>query len=64
MAWTQTDLDAIEAAIATGELTVRFADRQVTYRSMAELIAARNLIKDVLEAAPDRFRYAQTSKGV
>ena len=26
MAWTQTDLDSIEAAIASGELTVQYVD--------------------------------------
>ena len=38
MAWTQQQLDAIEGAIASGELTVRFGDRTVTYRSMDELL--------------------------
>lgn len=37
MAYTQTQLDALEAAIAEGVLTVQFADRQVTYRSLAEM---------------------------
>ena len=45
MAWTQDDLDAIEKAIATKELTIRKADgAQVTYRSMDELIKARDLM--------------------
>jgi len=67
MPWTQTQLDAIEASIASGELTVRFGDRTVTYRSMDELLQARAVIKDALESeagtAPDRFGFAQTSKG-
>lgn len=38
MAAEQADEDRIIAAIARGELSVRFADgRQVTYRSVAEL---------------------------
>lgn len=37
MAYTQTDVTNLEAAIARGELTVQLADRRVTYRSMAEL---------------------------
>jgi roadblock/LC7 domain-containing protein len=41
MAWTQTDLDAIDAAIASGELTVSVNGRLVTYRSIAELLRAR-----------------------
>jgi len=67
MAWTETHLEAIEAAIASGELTVRFGDRTVTYRSMDELLQARALIREALAAksgaAADRFSFAQTSKG-
>ncbi|HOQ47662.1 MAG TPA: hypothetical protein PK157_20295 [Bryobacteraceae bacterium] len=67
MAWTQQQLDAIEAAIASGELTVHFGDRTVTYRSMDDLLKARVVIKDALASdagtAPDRFSFAQTSKG-
>lgn len=67
MAWTQAQLDAIESAIASGELTVRFGDRTVTYRSMEELLQARAVIKESLAAASgtarDRFSFAQASKG-
>ena len=67
MAWTQSQLDAIEAAIASGELTVRFGDRTVTYRSMDELLQARAVIKESIDAsagnATDRIAFAQTSKG-
>jgi hypothetical protein len=67
MAWTQSQLDAIEAAIASGELTVRFGDRTVTYRSMDELLQARAVIKEAIDAGAgkvaDRFVFAQTSKG-
>jgi hypothetical protein len=67
VAWTQQQLDAIEAAIASGELTVRFGDRTVTYRSMDELLQARAVIQEALAAeagtATDRFSFAQTSKG-
>ena len=45
MALTQTDLDAINAAIASGELTVQHSDgRRITYRSIEELKEARSLI--------------------
>ncbi len=67
MPWIPQQLDAIEAAIASGELTVRFGDRTVTYRSMDELLQARGVIKEALAAeagtATDRFSFAQTSKG-
>jgi hypothetical protein len=67
VAWTQQQLEAIEAAIASGELTVRFGDRTVTYRSMDELLQARAVIKESISAtagtSKDRFSFAQTSKG-
>lgn len=51
MAFTLTDLSAINSAIASGELTVRTADgKLVTLRSMTELLQARDAIK--AEIAP------------
>ena len=45
MAFTAQDLAAVDAAIASGELTVRGADgRMVTMRSIDELLQARALI--------------------
>lgn len=45
MAFTTTDLAAIDSAISSGELTVRTADgKLVTLRSMAELMQARQVI--------------------
>lgn len=51
MALSQTDLDALDAAIAQGELRVEMSGRSVTYRSVGELIAARNHVASVLSAA-------------
>lgn len=46
MAFTTTDLAAINSAIASGELTVRTADgKTVTLRSMSELMQARAAIQ-------------------
>lgn len=51
MAFTQTDLDAIDRAIASGELSVRTATgASVTYRSLDELLRARDLIASALAA--------------
>lgn len=44
MAFTQLDIDALDRAIASGELTVRHGDRLVTYRSVDELLRARSAI--------------------
>lgn len=52
MAFTQSDLDAIDAAIASGALTVRSSDgKQVTYRSIEELTRARKVVADSIAAA-------------
>ena len=51
MTWTNTDLTKIETAIATGELSVQFADRRVQYRSIAELLQARDVIKNAITTA-------------
>jgi DNA-directed RNA polymerase specialized sigma24 family protein len=51
MAFTTTQLTAIEEAIASGELTVKYDGKEVTYRNMADLIAARDLIRGELIAA-------------
>jgi hypothetical protein len=41
MAFTQTQLDAVETAIASGELKVMFDGREVIYRSIDDLLKAR-----------------------
>ncbi len=37
MAWTQVQIDALKAAIASGVLTVRHGDTMTTYRSLDEM---------------------------
>jgi adenylate kinase len=51
MAFTQTDLDAVNAAVASGELKIEVAGRMVMYRSMDELIKARDIIQADLASA-------------
>lgn len=44
MAFSTADIDALDRAIASGVLEVRFADgRTVKYRTMEELMRARGL---------------------
>lgn len=50
MAVTQTDIDALNAAIASGEKQVALGAQQVTYRSISELIVARNELQRQLDA--------------
>lgn len=42
MAITQADIDNLNSAIAQGERQVMIGAKQITYRSISELIAARN----------------------
>lgn len=69
MALTQSDLDALDSAIASNELRVEFDGRMVIYRSIPELISARAHVASVLAAATRpartggfRFRFT-TSRG-
>ena len=45
MAFSASDLIAIETAIKSGELEVEYGDRRVKYRSVSELMKAYELIK-------------------
>ncbi len=51
MAHTQTDLDAIKAAIASGEQSVEVAGRKVVYRTIDDLRKARDDITAELASA-------------
>lgn len=50
MAYTQTDLDNLDLAILKGDLTVRVGDRQVTRRSIQELMTMRAHVATQLQA--------------
>lgn len=45
MAWSQSDLDAIEKAIASGARRVRFQTHEVEYQSTSEMLKARDVIR-------------------
>lgn len=68
MAFTREQYDELKAAIAAGELTVRHNDRNVTYRSLDEMVRIMRMmegelgINAVSEGVPGR-RYASFSKG-
>ena len=50
MAYTAAHLSAIEAAIATGELTVSVEGMSITYRSVGDLLRAKREIESSLVA--------------
>lgn len=65
MAWSQSEYNALKAAVASGVLSVKYADRTVTYHSLKDM---RDLLaemeRDVNPAATRTHRYVTTSKGV
>lgn len=60
MARTQADLDAIDSAIASGLMKVRYADgSEMTYRTLAEMKSIRADIAGAVGATPTpRTSYA------
>lgn len=52
MAFQQSDLDAIEAAIGSGAKEVWYGNKKVVYHSLTEMIQARDLIKAELAGTP------------
>lgn len=68
MAYSQTQLEALEAALASGTLRVTFEGRSLEYRSVDELKKAIAEVKASLAAADpvrprSRVVRAYTSKG-
>lgn len=70
MAFSTAQLQALEDAIASGELRVSYEGKTVEYRSVGELINARNLVRaalieaGTLSAATEvRRSYATFAKG-
>jgi len=66
MAYTQTQLDALEAAIAQGALSVQFGERKITYHSLAEMTSLRDTMRSelgVAKPAGSRSRIIQIKTG-
>lgn len=66
MAWTQADLDALDAAIAAGGAVeaMTFGDQSITFRSLADMLRLRAVMAQALNASNRGSRLAATSKGV
>lgn len=66
MAYTIEQYQALQEAIAGGELSVRYADRSVTYRSVAEMLQILRLMQSELGLNADQNggrRLTSFSKG-
>ncbi len=61
MAFTQPQLDALEAAIATGTLKVQYQDKSVTYASLKDMLALRQIMKQELAGASATPRASRTA---
>ena len=69
MAYTQDDLDKLNAAIAAGAVlqSIAFADQTFVFHSIAEMLTVRGLMLADLSAEAaggTRYRLAATGKGV
>lgn len=63
--WTQTDIEKLKVAVASGILTVRYdgpPGRTITYQSLAEMRALLAEMQRQVKGAPT-YRLAQTRKG-
>lgn len=69
MAYSINDLNTLDSAIAQGATLVKYADKEVQYRSLKEMLEIRNMIRDELGLnGPDPRnkgrRYASFNKGL
>lgn len=64
--FTQEQFDNITAAIAEGALTVKYSDKEVTYKSLDDMIRIRSMIaKDLgLACKDDGQRFARITSGL
>lgn len=66
MAFTQENLDTLNEAIATGARSVRYGDKQVDYKTLDEMLRARQIMMQdlgLLTVASKKF-YAKHNKGL
>ena len=61
MAFTQDQLTALEAAIATGTLEIRIGDKLIRYQTTVDMIKARDLLRDQLNGQPPVNRSSASS---
>ncbi|MGR4895017.1 phage head-tail joining protein [Stenotrophomonas sp. LARHCG68] len=58
MTWTTADVTRLQAAIASGQLSVRLGERQVTYQSVDAMLTALDRMKADMAAAASPRRAA------
>lgn len=63
MAWTQAQLDTIEAAIAQGATSVEYDGKKVEYRSLTDMMRVRDLMRKSLGQTGSTRIFTEHSKG-
>lgn len=67
MAWTQTDVDALERAIADGRgaRSITFSDQSIVFNSISEMLQLLATMRTAVATAAgaSSTRYAAFSKG-
>jgi hypothetical protein len=66
MAWTQADLDRLDAALAGAAAIQRmkFADQEFEFRSIDDMLKLRSVVAQAVSNQAGAYRVASTSKGV
>ncbi len=66
MAWTLEQLAALEEAVASGALEVKYADRTVKYQTTSDLLRVLTMVRRELGVTDncERRRFASFSKGL
>ena len=63
--YTQEQYGVLCAAIAQGVTIVKYGDKEVTYRSLSEMLRIKSLMETDLNISKgSRKKYSQTSKGL
>jgi len=65
VAWTQADLDKLDAAIANGGIlqSLTFSDQTFQFRSIDEMLKLRAVMAQALNSQATNHRLAATKKG-
>lgn len=61
--YTQEQYDALKAAIAQGAKKVKYADKEVEYRDLSEMMSLLQTMGGELGVGRPRVHYAVHSKG-
>lgn len=66
MSFTIEQLNTLTEAIASGSLTVKYADKEVTYRSLKDMLQIKTMMETELfpTSQPVRRKLVEYSKGL